>query len=539
MTRSTLAFALLFLAAPLGAQEADSVPLYGNLGDYHRTITTSAPLAQQYFDQGARLVYGFGHPEAVRAFRAAIRADSACAMCWWGLSWAYGPYINARMDSTNGVHAFEAIQRAVRLKRNATPVERALIDAMATRYVRTPTRANRAGLDSAYMRAMNDVVTRHPDDIDAATLYGESLMVLRPWDQWTRTGEPKPGTEQVLAALESVLSRDLSHPGACHLYIHAVEASLQPERAEACADLLGARIPGASHVPHMPSHIYMRIGRYGDGVVANRRAWHVDQQAAYGGAPGIYPAHNLHMMMTAAAYDGQSAVAAQAARDLARQFPGHIFYPWLINVRFGRWAEQLDAPAPPADRPFDVALWHFARGMAQLANGRTAAARADRAAVDAIRAELQETQRFRSHKMRDLLGIARATLEGEIAAREQRWQDAIRALQEAVPLEDSLSYDEPEPWTIAVRQILGAVQLESGDAAAAEATFRADLVDHPHNGWALFGLAQALEAQGKNGEAAEVRRRFDEAWQRADVWLQSSRMIPRPPERNIAPAGHH
>lgn len=530
MPRALLPLVLLALAGAVRAQNAslptDSVPLYDNLGEYGRTITTPSARAQAYFDQGLRLTYGFGHEEAVRSFRTAIRYDSACAMCWWGVAWARGPYINATMDSASAVEAYAAIQRALQLQHGASEVERALIEAMAARYVAAP-REERAVLDSAYVRAMRAVVERFPDDLDAATLYGEALMVLRPWDLWTRTGAPQPGAEEVVATLEGVLARDLGHPGACHLYIHAVEASLAPQRAEACADLLGARIPGASHIPHMPSHIYMRIGRYADAVVANRKAWHVDQQAAHGGPPGIYPSHNLHMMMTAAAFDGQSAVALQAARDLARDFPANAFYPAVMMVRFGRWREALELP-PPADRT--NALHHgihtWARGYGFLGAGQPDSARAALASLDGIIARTDADARFRGHEQRVLLRIARAMLAAELALHDGDGVTARRTLEEALPLEDSLEYDEPEPWPIPLRHVLGAVLLETGDPVQAELVYRDALLDHPHNGWSLLGLQQALRAQNRLTEADRVAAQFAERWPRADVWLRGSRFAP-------------
>ncbi len=521
------AVAALLLSAAGAVGQSDSVPLYGNLGDYTRRITTQSQLAQKYFDQGLRLTYGFGHPEGVRAFKAAIKHDSACAMCWWGVAWARGPYINARMDSAGGVEAYHAIQRAVALESNATNAEKSLIDAMATRYVARPSRANRPGLDSVYANAMREVARQFPKDLDAGALFGESLMVLRPWDQWTRSGDPKPGTEEVLAALERVLKRDLRHPGACHSYVHAVEASRQPERAEKCAEFLGASIPGASHIPHMPSHIWLRIGRYADGVIANTKAWHIDQQAAFGGPPGIYPTHNLHMLLTAAAFDGQSAVASQAARDLSR-FGANAFYPMAIAVRFGRWQEILESTWQPT-QGYHRGVRAFALGLAQLSQDRPDSARAHLTRLDSIIAATPDSLQFRSHPQKSLLGMARAHLSGELFASQKRYDEAIRALEAAVPLEDSLTYDEPEPWPIPTRHILGAILLEAGRAADAERVYQEDLIDHPRNGWALYGLEQALRAQKKNAEADAVKKRLTVAWARADTWLLSSRFAPRKP----------
>ena len=526
-TRLVVAACLLGWA-PLAAhaQSNDSVPLYGNLGAYARTITTRSPIAQQYFNQGVRLTYGFGHAEGVRSFRAALKQDSTCAMCWWGIAWARGPYINARMDSVSGVEAFEAISKAQRFKSAVSPAEQALIDAMAVRYAAVPTRTNRAGLDSTYANAMRNVARQHPNDLDAATLFAEAMMVLRPWDQWTRTGEAKPGTEEVVATLEGILAKDIRHPGACHLYVHAVEASRLPQRAEACANFLGESIPGASHIPHMPSHIWMRIGRYGDAVRANQAAWHVDQQAAYGGPPGIYPTHNLHMLMSAAAMDGQSAVANQAARDLAR-FGANAFYPMVALVRFGRWQDILDSNWNPGVA-FQRGVKSFAFGLAHLAHDRADSARVYLARTDSIIATLGDSAVFRGHRQRDLLGMARGVLHGEILASEKKWDEAIRTIESAVPLEDSLRYDEPEPWPYPVRHALGAVLIEAGRFADAERVYRDDLIDHPNNGWSLFGLEQALRAQNRAREADDVRAQFQRVWQRADVWLLGSRFVPRP-----------
>jgi tetratricopeptide (TPR) repeat protein len=527
--RKLLVFALTALAAnaKIVAGQNDSVPFYGNLGSYSRKVTTRSPLAQQYFDQGLRLTYGFGHPEGVRAFRAAVKHDSACAMCWWGVAWARGPYINARMDSAGGVEAFNAIQRAVALQSSATAAEKALIGAMATRYVAVPTRANRPGLDSAYANAMREVARKFPKDLDAGALFGESLMVLRPWDQWTRAGDPKPGTEEVIATLEKVLKRDIRHPGACHSYIHAVEASRQPERAEKCGEFLGSSIPGASHIPHMPSHIWLRIGRYADGVIANTKAWHIDQQAAFGGPPGIYPTHNLHMLLTAAAFDGQSAVASQAARDLSR-FGANAFYPMAIAARFGRWQEILESTWQPS-QGYHRGVKAFALGLAHLANERADSARTYLMRVDSIIAATPDSLQFRSHPQKSLLGMARAHLAGELLASEKKYDEAIRALEAAVPLEDSLTYDEPEPWPIPTRHILGAILFEAGRFSDAERVYQEDLIDHPRNGWALHGLEQSLRAQKKNSEADAVKKRLIDAWARADTWLLSSRFAPRKP----------
>ena len=527
MTKRSLAYLSFLLAAtPALAQESapETFPLFDNLGAHTRTVTTSSPLAQRYFNQGLQLANAFGRSEAAQSFREAQRHDSNCAMCYWGEAWALGPYINEKMDSTAGVEAYRAIQKAKALAHRANGNEQALIEAMATRYVPVPTADNRARLDSIYADAMRDVVRRFPDDLDAGALLGEALMVLSPWNHWTHEGQPQPGTEEALAVLESVLARNIKHPGACHHYIHLVEGSPIPERAEACADHLAAAIPGASHIQHMPSHIYMNIGRYGDGVRANQKAWQVDQQAAHGQSVAIYPGHNLHMLIYAAWMDGQSAVALQAASDLAKRSPGNAFYPVLLRVRFGRWDEVLAMNQVPED-PFHRGLWNFGLGMAHLRMEHSDSARIhlDRLVSIAEATPDSLTYGFFEHRQADLLNMAGGILEGEFAAFEGHYDDAVHALTQAVSLEDNLVYAEPEPWPLPVRQFLGAVLLEANRPAEAEQVFREELEDHPRNGWSLYGLKQSLMAQGRHEEVAEVHARFEKAWARADVWLRSSR----------------
>ncbi len=512
-----------------GPTSPEGVPLYDDLGDLTRPIPTPVPEAQLYFDQGFRLTYGFGHPEGIRAFREAQRLDPQCAMCFWGEAWARGPYINARMDSAGGVAAFEAIRRARELvaarPESVTPVEADLIEAMGRRYVAVPTRENRPGLDSLYADAMREVFAAHPEDLDVGTLFAESLMVLRPWDHWTREGRPQPGTEEVLATLEAVLALDITHPGSCHLYIHATEASPDPGRAEACADHLGDAIPGASHIPHMPSHTYVQIGRWGDAVRGNQRAWHADQRAWFGSAPGIYPTHNLHMLLYAAAYDGQSAVAAQAARDLARISAGSAFYVDVIKARFGRWDDLLDPRDPPSVQ-WQRGVAHMGRGLAHLKalqGGSPDSASVYLERLRAVRDSLPEGAAFRGHPQRGLLDIAGAILEGEIHAAAGRYPQAIQVLESVLPIEDGLDYDEPEPWPFPVRHVLGGILLEAGLPDAAEVRFREDLEHHRGNGWALFGLARALRDLGLPTEAERTEAEFQEAWVRADVWLRGSR----------------
>lgn len=509
-------------ASPQSTDSIEVVPVYPNLGSRFREPDTGNAEARAYFNQGLRLTYSFGHPEALRAFRAARDLDPACAMCWWGEAWALGPYINApNMSSVAEEEAFAAISRAMELREGAEPADRALIEAMALRYRDRWDDERPAVLDSTYADAMREVVRQFPHDLDAGSLLAESIMVLNPWNQWAPDGTPRPGTLEAVAVLESVLGRDLAHPGACHLYIHAMEASQEPERAAPCSDLLAAEIPGASHIQHMPSHIYMRIGRYGDAVRANQRAWHVDQQASHGGPPGIYPTHNLHMLSFAASMDGQGAVAIQAARDLARISPPSAIYIDLTLVRFGRWQEVLELPDAHA-APFNQGVRHFARGMALLRTGDPGAATGE---LEALRGTLEGVgeARFRRHSLASLLGLAEGILEGEIHAHQEEWEEAEAALVRAIAVEDGLTYDEPEPWFIPGRHVLGAIFLEAGKPLQAESTYREALEIHRDNGWSLFGLAQALRAQGRILEAEEAERRMDEVWARSDTWIRGSR----------------
>jgi tetratricopeptide (TPR) repeat protein len=503
-------------AAEAAAASDSAIALFNNLGAHSRTVTTSSARAQSYFDQGLRLAWAFGMPEAHRSFEVAIASDPQCAKCHWGLAWSLGPYVNGAMDSAGAVRAHRHAAEAARLADNASAVERALIDALRVRYTAVPTRSERARLDTLYMLAMRDVAQRFPDDLDVATLYAESMMVLRPWNYWTAAGEPEPGVDELIRTLESVLARDLAHPGACHLFIHATEASLEPQRAEPCADLLMDGMPGASHMRHMPSHTYMRTGRYGDAVRSNQLAWIADQQARHGGATAIYPTHNLHMLLFAASYDGQSAVAIQAARDLARLAPGSALHLPLVLARFGRWDEILELPMSPA--AFPAAVLSYARGLAQVRTNRLPAARMSLAGVEA---QVRDNPNHGNHT---LLGLARAILAAEIHVAEGKPEDAVRVLETARVIEtDSIGYSEPEGWLVPLRQVLGAVLLDAGRAAEAEAAYRGELEAHPENGWSLFGLHRALVAQGKDMEAAVVLEGFRRAWSRADVHLTGSR----------------
>jgi tetratricopeptide (TPR) repeat protein len=466
-------------------------------------------------------MYAFDIDGARRSFRMAARRDTSCAMCYWGEAWGWGPYLNGPMAKDSWGPAYGAVQRASRLiRQGGTDVERALIDAMSLRYAATYDSSSRVRLDSAYANAMARVAATFPTDLDVAALHGEALMLLEPrrgsWDIG------KPAVRRIHEVLQKALVQDIRHPGVCHLYIHATESTVEPGKAEECANYLGSAFPGASHINHMPSHTFNRIGRWADAVRANLEAWHSDQRAAAGEGFAIYPSHNLHMLLFAASMDGQGAIAIQAARDYAKIVSGGAFYQALTLLRFGRFGEVLELEDVP-EHPIYRGLWLFARGYAHLRVGDPDNARAYLERVDRTARITPDSVNFRGHRARELLGIAGEILRGELARHERRLNDAISAFERAVALEDSLRYDEPEPLNFTARHWLGAALLEAGRPADAERVYRADLTRHPKNGWSLFGLEQALRSQGRSGDADKTRQEFQAAWARSDVWIGASR----------------
>lgn len=520
-------------------------PLFEGMGDYHRPITTNDAGAQRYFDQGMVLAFGFNHAEAIRSFRAAQRLDPDCAMCFWGEALATGPNINvtsggrAIMSPESRVAAHAAAQKALSLADRVAPVERALIEAQAVRYDGSET-SDRDPLDRAYAEAMRSVVQRFPDDDDAAAMYAEAWMNTMPWNYWSDDGQPRPETVEVIDALERIIARSPRHPLALHLYIHAVEASSDPGRAEAAADTLLTLVPGSGHLVHMPAHTYWRVGRYHDAAEANVRAAAVDEQyIAQCNAQGFYPAlyypHNIHFLWAASSMEGRSAVAIDAARRVAanvrieqmREFPTVEFFrtiPLLALTQFGRWDEILAEPMPDASLRYATAIARYARGVALARKGDLAAARRERDQL----VPLRDTTEILFLDTNDypavtLLQIADALLEGEIAMAAGSVDAAVGHFERAVALQDGLPYMEPPFWYYPTRQSLGAALLAAGRAGEAEAVYRRDLEDYPHNGWSMFGLAESLAAQGRTDEAAEVREMFAHVWARADVELTGSR----------------
>jgi tetratricopeptide (TPR) repeat protein len=535
-----LVLVALLAACSAGARDSEAsseaVPLFSDLGSLHREVTTSSPQAQQYFDQGLRLTYAFNHEEAINSFTEAARLDPECAMCQWGIALALGPNINIPMEDAAVAPAYQAAQAAERLAGSATAVERALTQALARRYAATP--GPRQALDTAYAAAMSEVARQFPDDPDVQTLYADAVMNLSPWDYWLPDNTPKPSTAEIVAALERTVSANPDHPGACHFFIHAVEKA-QPEKAVACAERLAATMPGAGHLVHMPAHIYLRVGRYADAIEANRHASHADStylrdRQPRGPYPLVYTPHNFHFLWSAASMAGNSADAIRSARavgehvplEAVQQVPFLEFFlptPYLALVRFGRWQELMAALAPPAELHFTNAIWHHARGIALAATGDFAGAEREQAAFATEVAAVPAGHVVGLNPAAPVLEVAGGVLAGEIAARRGQYDAALRELEAALRAEDGLVYDEPPAWHQPVRHVLGAVLLDAGRAPQAEAVYREDLRRNPNNGWALFGLAQSLRAQGKTAEAADTERAFQTAWAGADVTLQASR----------------
>jgi tetratricopeptide (TPR) repeat protein len=511
----------------------DRTPLYDNLGTYHMTVTTASPVAQQYFDQGLRLTYGFNHDEAIKSYREGIREDSTCAMCWWGVAYALGPNINVPMDTAAVRPAWEAVQQAVRLAPGVSPREQAYIRALQSRYSSDPAAA-RPPLDSAWARAIGEVARRYPKDDDAATLHAEALMDLRPWNYWNNAGKPRaPSTLETVAILERVVKRRLDHPGACHFYIHAIEASTFAARAVPCAERLGSLVPGAGHLVHMPTHIYMRLGRWDEAVEDNTHAAHVDSEYLAARHPtGVYPIgyvpHNYHVMWEALSMLGRSEEALTAARtivdkvpaDVVRMIPPFEYYSPVVLftlARFSRWDDILKEAAPAPDLRYTTGVWHYARGLAYAAKGALDSAAAERDSVAAIAAAIPPEATANLNSMRTLLQIGERHLAGALAAGRKQTDDAVRALRAGIALEDELTYDEPSAWAVPLRQQLGAVLLAAGRPKEAETAYREDLVRYPNNGWSLHGLAESLKAQGRAKEAEAADAKFRKAWERADV----------------------
>jgi tetratricopeptide (TPR) repeat protein len=548
-----LAFALLAALACTGSgsgtavekitaeKPASDAPPLLELGAHSFPISSKVALARTYFDQGLANTYGFNHAKAIRDFTYAAKLDPQCAICSWGIALAHGPNINMPMGEEAAKAAWGALQEAQSRAAHATALERDLIGALATRYA-AEAPAERAAFDRAYADAMIALREKHPDNVDVAVLAAEAIMDTTPWDYWDEKLAPRELTPTAVAYLEFAMLREPNHLGALHYWIHVQELPA-PEKAEAAADRLLPLAPGAGHLVHMPSHIYYRVGRFQDAVLSNVTGAKSDESLFALCGPNNYPIysalyypHNVHFITASAAAQGDSAMALAEARRLAMVsedklalFPpveDFLTYPLLMMVRFGKWDAVLAEPAPPEGRIYQGGVWRFARGMAFARLGRHAEAEAElealrAAAADPKAAALNANGGTTNTAM--LLSIAADQLDGELAAAKGDTSDAIAALEAAVERQDGIRYTEPPPWFMPTRQALGAVLLQAGRAAEAEAVYREDLKHYPKNGWSLYGLAQALNAQGKRDEAAWAEQGFDQAWKHADVKLAASR----------------
>ena len=551
MRRSVCLTLLCTAALACGAQldepkRASTVPspsqtrevLFDNLRPRSRPVTTASAEAQRYFDQGLKFLYAFNHDEAIRSFRQAAELDPSCAMAWWGIAYACGPHINnPAVDPAHARLGSEALAKALELVALAKPAERSLIEAVAKRYA-DPMPADRAPLDHAYADSMRAVYQANQADTDVGALFAEALMNLRPWDFWTRAGQPQPGTEEIIRVLDGVLAKEPNHPLALHLYVHANEASANPGKADVAADRLRDLEPRLAHLVHMPSHIDVRRGRWKEAEQTNEKAIAADE--AYRkvrptqGFYRIYMLHNRHMLAFAAVMRGESVRAIRAidemiaavppdwARENAALADGALAMPLELRMRFGRWEEILAAPEPESIFPTARAFRHLLRGSALTATGKVTEARAELQAFLGAKKLVSDTATIVVNKATDVLGVAEQLLTGEILYREGKTDEAFAALREAVKREDALRYAEPPDWIIPVRHALGAALLQSRRYGEAEQVYRDDLKRHPENGWSLFGLARSLELSGNAEEARTVRSRFEKAWADADIKLSSS-----------------
>src|SRR5262245_514801 len=520
------------------AEPTEKPPLYNGLGSFGRKITTALPESQRFFDQGLCFLYAFNHDEAIRSFEYAAKVDPNCAMAWWGVAVANGPHINnAIVPPERAKAAWSALAKARQAANRGTAIEQALITALSRRYA-DPQPEDRKSLDEAYAAAMRDVYRKFPNDADVGALFAEAMMDLRPWDLWTADAKPQPGTEEIVSTLEAVLAKSPNHPLALHLYIHAVEASAHPERADALTDRLRSLQPGLGHLVHMPSHLDVRQGRWAQSIEANQKAIVADrryrEQSPEQGFYNVYMAHNHHMLAYSAMMCGQSKLAIDAINEMARSIPakwiqenpliadGFTALPLEVLVRFGRWDEVLTAPEPPDYLPIARALRHCARGIAHAAQGNIAEAKKDQAAFLAACKNVPEGSGVGNNKAEDLLAVAEHLLAGEILYREGQVEPALMELRKAIAVEDTLRYSEPPDWIHPVRHSLGATLLKERHAAEAEQVYRDDLARQPNNGWSMYGLAQSLHLQNKHNEAAQIDARFAEVWKSADIKITSS-----------------
>jgi tetratricopeptide (TPR) repeat protein len=522
--------------------QTHSVTLVSGLGDLHHPVSTHNPEAQKFFDQGLRFIYAFNHDEAARSFQHATELDPQLAMAYWGVAEAVGPNYNDPADPDRFKRAHDAVQKAVDLSASASSSEQAYIQAMAKRFPADPNSDLKKAAED-YRDAMRQVATQFPDDLDAATLFAEAGMNLHPWGLWHQDGTAQEGTNEIVATLESVMKRDPNHLGAILYYIHAVEASNNPERALAGANKLASLAPGAGHIVHMPAHVYIRTGDYEAAVQTNERAAEVDR--AYlkeSGAQGIYPlmyySHNLHFVAACGAMNGRYAEARKNADLLVanvgphvKEMPpleGFMTIPMSVEVRFHHWNEILKMPAPDPAMKTATVFWHFGRGLALAGTGKIAEAQVEYKIVSDAEAATPPDVIFQmpiNNKAKDIMKIAENVVGAKIAMAKKDTAGAIALLRDAVAIQDKLNYGEPPDWFYPIRESLGGALLISGDAAGAEKVFRDDLDRNPRNPRSLFGLHQSLLQQKRDYDAGFVQKQFDSSWKGAPQALKLDDLV--------------
>lgn len=535
-----LVVAVIFSAVTTipGKAFANTNEAYYDIGDFHRQVTTKSEQAQIWFDRGLAMCHAFNHEEAVRCFEQAIKADPSMAMAYWGIAYAWGPNINnMEIEPEQIAQADSVIDLAKRNSANATSLEKKLINALGTRYA-VPVPEDRDPLNRAYVNAMKKVYDSHKDDPLVATLYAESLINLRPWNNWTPDGKPAEETPEILAVLEQGMSQYPEYPGLSHFYIHAIEASPTPEKGLPAANNLRDVMPGAGHLVHMPSHIDVLVGNYHDVIKANQHAIEADKLfLEREGAHNFYTfyrIHNYHFLVYGAMFDGQSELALTTARMIREQVPEDLLHAWTdyfdafmptplhVLVRFGRWEDILNEPEPDEFLPVTRSIWHYARAIAYATTNRVEEAEREQVAFQKTFAMVPETSILFNNKSIDILGIAQSMMAGEIDYRKGEYETAFKHLREAVRLDDGLNYDEPWGWMQPARHALGALLLEQERIEEAEAVYRKDLERHPNNVWALQGLGECLDKLGKTDEATAIRAKFELACERADIKVNRS-----------------
>jgi tetratricopeptide (TPR) repeat protein len=522
----------------------NKAPLFSGLNGIHFSITTKSAETQKYFNQGMMLAYGFNHAEAARSFYEAGKQDSSCAMCWWGFAYVLGPNYNAGMEPDNLQRAYDAVQKAKRLSSSSTQMEKELIEALTFRYS-NDNKIPRSVLDSVYASKMREVYGKYPDDANVAVLFAESLMNLHPWNLFTKDGTIQPWTTEIIAVLKNALIKDPLNAGANHFFIHAEEMSQNPGEALASADLLRDLVPGAGHLIHMPSHTYIRIGRYHEGALTNLKAVLVDSLYTEAcNAQGVYPLayypHNYHFLAACATLCGESRNAIIGANETRLHAHRNLllepawatlqhYYsiPFYIQVKLGLWKDIQLSAEPEKQLKYPRVIWHYAQGMAALSQDETASAKRHLRAMKSIMQDttIKQLTIWGINNLYDLCMIASKTLEGEIQASKKNYYRAVALLGEAVVFEDVLNYNEPPDWFFSVRHNLGAILIEAGSYQEAIEVYNEDLESFPENGWALIGLMNAFEKLGEKDKFNEMKSRFEDAWKYADIKISSSRIL--------------